>query len=938
MSPSPSPPGPARELTSPLARDERAIDRISVEDLDASFEWLRAVASSTLLGIFVHDFERILWANHALEILTGYGADELRTFAPLDLVDPAARTELAERGRDRQLKGDTTPRRYEVRIVRKDGRDAWAEVSLTTIVYRGKLAGLGTVFDVTERKGGELALRASEERLLLAQQAGDIFVWEWEIEADRLTYTAQAREMLQLGPGEPVAASRDFFALVHPQDLQRLQSAVKATIEDDRDYFAEHRVVLANGQTRWLAQRGRLVRGADGAPERMVGVSIDITHRKLAEDALLQEKERAQVTLASIGDGVIRTDARGMIDFMNPAAERLTGWPIHEAYGRHLRDVFQVVDPETHTALLDPVTRCLAEGRLVEFPGERLLLPRSGHPAVVRDSAAPIVNRQGRTVGAVLAFKDISELRHMEREHSFLTTHDPLTGLLNRRSFEERVAGAVAEAHAERRTHSLLLADLDHFQLVNETCGHFAGDQALRGVAEVLRAGVPAEAELARLGADEFAALLPDTPPSEALALGARLLAALEQLGFSWEGRPVELSAAIGVAAISSTTPDAAAALAAVDAARFAAQQRGGRRVHEYRPGDDAIARRVGELQWVQEIQRAFESRRFRLYAQRILPLQARSEPEPMREVFLRMLSERGEPVATAAFIAAAERHRQISAIDRWVVRESLVQLAAEARNGTPHTISINLSGQSLGDEIVPRARDGPARDLARRSAPRLLRDHGDGGDRQPLERAALHLGVAQPRLPLRPRRLRQRLLVVRLPEEPAGGLPQDRRQLHPPAPHRPDPAGAGRVDPADRHGARHEDHRRGSRGRDHARRVARDGRRLRPGLRPAPPRADRRNFVARGGSRRGLRRAGRRRGSRGRRRRRTARSCRRTSRPASPPRRRRRRCRARSPGDGERRAARPRRARDREAEDRVAAGRRVVELAARAPRPPSAG
>src|SRR5690606_27886737 len=121
----------------------------------------------------------------------------------------------------------------------------------------------------------------------------------------------------------------------------------------------------------------------------VLGVSIDITHRKLAEEALYQEKERAQVTLASIGDGVIRTDVRGMVDYMNPAAERLTGWPIHEAYGKHLRDVFQVVDPDTHTMLLDPVTRCLAEGRYVEFPGERMLQPRDGHPVAVRDSASP---------------------------------------------------------------------------------------------------------------------------------------------------------------------------------------------------------------------------------------------------------------------------------------------------------------------------------------------------------------------------------------------------------------------------------------------------------------------------------------------------------------------------------------------------------------------
>jgi len=686
-----------RELPDPLG-GESPIERLTVEDLDSSFEWLKPLAASTLLGVFVHDFERVIWANRALEWLTGRSAAELAAMPLYDLVDPAARAYLSERAEDRRRRGDTAPRRYEVRLLRKDGRECWVELSLSTIVYRGHLAGLGTAFDVTERKLTEQALRASEERLLLAQQAGDIIVWDWDIGNDRLTYSAHARELLQLGSGDSVSR-REFFALVHPQDLPRLQAALQATIEEDRDYFVEHRLVLANGQTRWLAQRGRAVRDASGRAVHLLGVSIDVTHRKLAEDALFQEKERAQVTLASIGDGVIRTDARGMIDFMNPAAERLTGWAIHEAYGRHLRDVFQVVDPETHTTLLDPVTRCLAEGRFVEFPGERLLLPRAGHPVAVRDSASPIVNRQGRTIGAVLAFKDVTELRRMERERSFLSTHDPLTGLLNRASFEERVAIAVADAHAEHLPQALLLVGLDQFQLIHDTCGHFAGDQALKFASELLHNRLPVATPLARLGTDEFAALLPGLAPAQAVEVAQGARHGFEEARFAWEGRSFELTASIGVAGIHESTPDAAAALAAADAARFAARHRGGNRVHEYRPGDDAIARRLGELQWIQEIQRAFDADRFRLYAQRIVPLSAQAEKEPMVEVFLRMLSEKGEPVATAAFIAAAERYRTIETIDRWVVRQSLQELAAGGAAGSRPTFSVNLSGQSLGDE-----------------------------------------------------------------------------------------------------------------------------------------------------------------------------------------------------------------------------------------------
>jgi diguanylate cyclase (GGDEF)-like protein/PAS domain S-box-containing protein len=420
----------------------------------------------------------------------------------------------------------------------------------------------------------------------------------------------------------------------------------------------------------------------------------------LAEEALAREKDRAQVTLASIGDGVIRTDARGMVDFMNPAAERLSGWPIHEAYGRHIRDVFKVVEPETHAALLDPISRCLAEGRYVEFPGERLLEPRTGHPIAVADSASPIFNRQGRTVGAVLAFKDVTELRTMEREKSFLATHDPLTGLLNRRSFEAEVDRAVESARGQRRQHALLIAELDQFQLLLDTYGHFAADEALKQFADRFQSRLPPGSAIARIGTNEFAALLADQPIAKGLELARDLGEALRKAPLRWQERPFDLTAAIGVAAVSDLTVDGASALAAADAARFAARQRGGDRAHEYRPGDDAIAKRVGELQWVQEIRRALDDGRFRLFGQRIVPLQPRVEGEPMAEIFLRMLSERGETVPTAAFIAAAERYNLISNLDRWVVRHSLEMITAATRDSTRFTtFAINLSGQSLGDE-----------------------------------------------------------------------------------------------------------------------------------------------------------------------------------------------------------------------------------------------
>ncbi len=189
-----------RELPSPLVEDPRPIEKLTIEDLDTDSDWLRVVAASTTLGILVHDRDRILWINRAVERMTGYTRDELLELSPLDLVAPDARAQLDERWEERLRRRDTTPHRYEVCVRRKDGAERWVELSLSTIEFRGKLAGLGTVFDVTERKEADQALRASEERLQLAQQAGDIIVWDWDIESDRLYYSAHAKNLLDLGP------------------------------------------------------------------------------------------------------------------------------------------------------------------------------------------------------------------------------------------------------------------------------------------------------------------------------------------------------------------------------------------------------------------------------------------------------------------------------------------------------------------------------------------------------------------------------------------------------------------------------------------------------------------------------------------------------------------------------------------------------------------
>src|SRR5579872_1220429 len=449
------------------------------------------------------------------------------------------------------------------------------------------------------------------------------------------------------------------------------------------------------------------LRGETGEITGCIGIAVDITERKQAEEALSREKERAQVTLASIGDGVVRTDAEGVIDYLNPVAERLTGWRTEAAIGRTVPEVFRVVDEITRQPLADPVARCLEEKRVVESPGHALLLSQDGKEYSVRDSVAPIHDRSGAALGAVLVFKDVTELRGMEREMVYLASHDALTGLINRREFEVRLKRAIRGTRAERRHHVLLYLDLDEFKVVNDTCGHLVGDEMLKQITALLRSRIRRHDILARLGGDEFGVLLEDCPIDHARQIAEEMRRTVREFRFCWRDQIFEVGASIGLVPIDADSGDLAQVLSAADAACYVAKDGGRNRVHEYEIDDTLVAERYGEMQWIHRIHRAFEDKRFRLFYQLIQPLSdpdATENAEPrdlLCEVFIRMLDRAGGVIEPSAFIAAAERYHLISSIDRWVVKTAFSALAeAQKREWSrPVLFAINLSGQSLGEE-----------------------------------------------------------------------------------------------------------------------------------------------------------------------------------------------------------------------------------------------
>jgi diguanylate cyclase (GGDEF)-like protein/PAS domain S-box-containing protein len=536
---------------------------------------------------------------------------------------------------------------------------------------------------------------------------------------DKLLYVNPAVEALT-GYSADELLGLPAWHMVHPDHKPLVRERILARLRgEDVPAHYEIKILTKDGQERWIDATSTLLTLDDlgtAATSAMAAMAtaVDITERKLAEDslretnarleqaveALAQEKELAQVTLASIGDGVIRTDAAGVVDYLNPVAERLTGWSSAEACGRPVSEIFNVMDESTGKLLANPVERCLQEEAVVELAGYSLLTRRDGRDFAIRDSAAPIRDRLGRIAGCVLVFKDVTQIRGMEREMMYLARHDPLTGLINRREFEKRLQHCLTTAHDEARLHALFYLDLDEFKVVNDTCGHLAGDEMLKQVTGLLKARLRKTDTLARLGGDEFGVLLEDTDLEDARRVGDSLRTEVRSFRFAWQERIFEIGVSIGLVPITGESLDMAQVLSAADAACYVAKESGRNRMHEYQPDDSAVAERYGEMQWIHRIHKAFAEHRFFLYQQTIQPLRPKANEPPLCEIFIRMIDEDGRIASPGAFIPAAERYHLIASIDRWVVHAAFVSLACRIlSHGDETCFAINLSGQSIGDE-----------------------------------------------------------------------------------------------------------------------------------------------------------------------------------------------------------------------------------------------
>ncbi|MDE2306093.1 MAG: PAS domain S-box protein [Gammaproteobacteria bacterium] len=547
-----------------------------------------------------------------------------------------------------------------------------------------------------ERRTAEDALRASEAKFRGLFDGVMEGVYQSTREGRLLAVNPAFVQMLGYDSAEEVCALPVASLYWFPADRDHY---VRRMEDEGEMRNVEFNLRRKDGRMLVVEDNSRVVRDPKGRVIGYEGTITDITERKRAETAVFQAKERAQVTLQSIGDAVITTDSAGRIDYMNPVAESLIGCESREAQGRLIGDVLIVVDEATREQSECPVSRCLREGRVLGLAEHTVLVNRRSKEIAIQDSAAPIRDREGNMIGAVMVFHDVSKERRLHRALYYQASHDALTGLINRREFENRLAAAVESVRENAQSrHALLYLDLDQFKLVNDTCGHPAGDQLLKQITGVLQSRVRAGDTLARLGGDEFGILLQDCSLDQAMRVAETLRQAIRDYRFIWQDGVLGVGVSIGIVEITTETPTVANVMSAADVACYSAKDSGRNRLHLYTP--DNVPERHKEMHWVSKLTRACEESRFDLVYQPIVPIGATAPAREHFELMLRLRDESGALIAPAEFIPAAERYNLMPSIDRWVVKTALDRVAHRGDSGVaPYTIALNLSGNSLNDE-----------------------------------------------------------------------------------------------------------------------------------------------------------------------------------------------------------------------------------------------
>ncbi len=483
------------------------------------------------------------------------------------------------------LLGDIETYSMEKRYLRKDQQILWARltVSLVRDSEQLPLYFISQIEDITDLKTTEEVNRRLMQRITLANEAGGIGVWEWSLVTGKMSWDKRMFRIYDL-PENGQATYLTWANSLLPADRQPAIDAFDTAVKTSSPIDIEFRIETDNG-LRYIRSQANMVLDEKGDVERMLGINQDITAIRQLTDALYQEKERMHITLDAIGEAVISTDEEMRVIFMNPVAESMTGWAQEHAAGKPLNDILRITQghkgPQLESLLLCELPQTKSTPDLDQ---ELVLHNSAGRQYDIHYSIMPLKTLEGDNIGSVMVIRDVSTSREMMRRLTYSASHDVLTSLPNRVSFEQKLDSLLLSPTMLQKDHALVFVDLDRFKAVNDTSGHAAGDALLREISGVMQRHLRSNDFLARLGGDEFGILLLDCPQDKAQEVIARIVNAVNDYHFLWEGRLHRVGASAGITLLNKENHTVSDVLAQADLACYSAKHNGRGQLAVYDP------------------------------------------------------------------------------------------------------------------------------------------------------------------------------------------------------------------------------------------------------------------------------------------------------------------------------------------------------------------
>ncbi|QLU67423.1 diguanylate cyclase [Citrobacter freundii] len=635
-----------------------------------------------------------LQANKALCQFLGYSQEELRSLTfqqltwPEDLNNDLEQLQMLSRG---EINSYSMEKRYYTRA----GEVVWALLAVSLVRHSDNtpLYFIAQVEDINDLKHTEWINKRLMERITLANEAGGIGIWEWELQPDVISWDKRMFDLYEV-PAHIKPSWQIWYDCVVPEDREHTENVIRDSLAARVPFKLEFRIAVKDG-IRHIRSLANQVLNKDGEVERLLGINLDMTEVKQLNEALYQEKERLHITLDSIGEAVICIDVDLNVTFMNPVAEKMSGWSQESALGIPLLTVLRITFGDNGPLMENIYSADMSRTAMEQ---EVVLHCRNGTSYDIQYSITPLSTLDGGSIGSVLVIQDVTESRKMLRQLSYSASHDDLTHLANRVSFENHLKQLLHTVHNSHQRHALVFIDLDRFKAVNDSAGHAAGDALLRELSSLMLSMLRTSDVLARLGGDEFGLLLPDCNIESARFIAGRVINAINDYHFTWEGRLHRIGASAGITLIDDKNHVATEVISQADIACYAAKNSGRGRVCVYEPQQNQMHAAPGMLS-------PEEQRNIITHNPMLMIAHGVASPR-IPETFsfwllsLRLWSSEGDVIEEQAFRASLVDPALNHALDRRVFTE-FFQHSASAVAGKGLSVALPLSAAGLLNPVL---------------------------------------------------------------------------------------------------------------------------------------------------------------------------------------------------------------------------------------------